>query len=115
MVESTIQANIKGVDEALLGEIVRKIVENFQPHRIILFGSRARGGFLPDSDVDLFVEMESEDKPSERQFKIRSLFPSRHWSLDLVVCTPEETRRHRNMISSIIPVIEAEGRLLYGR
>ncbi len=115
MAGSIIQSHTEEVDEALLEEIVRNIAENFHPYRIILFGSRARGDYLPDSDVDLFVEMETEDKPSERQFKIRSLFPNRRWSLDLVVCTPKETRRQRKMVSSLIPVIEEEGKLLYGR
>ena len=115
MAGSITQLPVEEVDEVLLGEIVHKIVEKFQPHRIILFGSRARGDYLPDSDVDLFVELESDDEPLERQFKIRSLFPSRRWSLDLVVCTPEETRRQREMISSMIPVIEEEGKLLYER
>ena len=105
----------QGEGDELLREIVSKIVDNFDPRRIILFGSRARGNYLPDSDIDLFVELETNDGPIDRQLKIRSLFPHRRWGLDLVVCTPEETRRQREMVSSLIPVIEEEGKVLYER
>ena len=43
------------VNQTLLDEIVRCIVEVAQPDRIILFGSAARGQMGPDSDVDLLV------------------------------------------------------------
>ncbi|MGH9362539.1 MAG: nucleotidyltransferase domain-containing protein, partial [Thermoanaerobaculia bacterium] len=37
--------------------MVRRIVEQFDPEQIILFGSHARGAGLPDSDVDILVVM----------------------------------------------------------
>ncbi|MBM4047306.1 MAG: nucleotidyltransferase domain-containing protein, partial [Planctomycetes bacterium] len=41
------------MDDALIRDIVQKIVAAFHPRRIILFGSRARGEQRADSDVDL--------------------------------------------------------------
>jgi predicted nucleotidyltransferase len=41
--------------EDVLPEIVRRLVEKFDPEEIILFGSRAWGQPRPDSDYDLFV------------------------------------------------------------
>lgn len=101
------------VENALLQEIVRRIVERFHPRRILLFGSRARGDHQPDSDVDLFVEMESDDPPHERKVKIRSLFPRRRWSLDLVVYTPAEVQKYRPLRGLMLSLIEAEGKTLY--
>ena len=101
------------VDEPLLREIVRKIVERFHPRRILLFGSRARGDARPDSDVDLFIEMESADPPHERKCKIRALFPDRRWGLDLVVYTPAEVAKYRPMRGLLLSMIEGEGKLLY--
>ena len=49
-------APVREVDEALLGEIVAKIVAAFQPRRIVLSGSRVRGEARPGSDVDLFID-----------------------------------------------------------
>jgi len=51
-------------DEALIRQVTRTIVEHFHPRRIILFGSQARGDAGPDSDMDLFIEM---DTPSRRK------------------------------------------------
>jgi predicted nucleotidyltransferase len=103
------------VDDALIGEIVRKIVATFRPHRIILFGSRARGDQGPESDIDLFVEMETNLHPIRRRTQIRELFQRQWWSMDLIVKTPEEVRRERDSLISLVPEIESEGKVLYER
>jgi predicted nucleotidyltransferase len=41
------------VEQAVLDEIIRRIVEVAQPEKIIMFGSAARGEMGPHSDVDL--------------------------------------------------------------
>ncbi len=38
--------------DALLAEVVRRLIEAYQPERIHLFGSKARGDDGPDSDYD---------------------------------------------------------------
>lgn len=43
------------VSEETLAEITRRLVENFHPQKIILFGSHARGTADYRSDVDLLV------------------------------------------------------------
>ena len=48
-------------------EIVRKIVSEVHPQRVILFGSLARGEGRTDSDADILVEMETDLKPFERR------------------------------------------------
>src|SRR5437867_11980073 len=100
------------VDEPLLREIVRKIVERFHPRRILLFGSRARGDARPDSDVDLFIEMESADPPHERKCKIRALFPDRRWGLDLVVYPPPQVTNYGAMRGLLLSMLEGERRVL---
>ncbi len=47
--------------DACVEEIVKRIVAGFNPKRIFLFGSRARGDHHADSDVDLLVEVEGGD------------------------------------------------------
>ena len=106
-------APVQAAEEPLLEQIVRTIVEHFKPRRIVLFGSRARGEYRADSDVDLFIEMETEDAPHARKVKIRSLFPDRRWGLDLVVYTPAEVARLRPSRGLLLSMIETEGRVLY--
>jgi uncharacterized protein len=103
------------VDKVLIQEIVRKIVAAFNPRRIILFGSRARGDQREDSDIDLFIEMETNLHPVKRRTQIRELFERQWWSMDLIVKTPEEVLRERNSLISLVPDIEHEGEVLYER
>jgi predicted nucleotidyltransferase len=72
-------------DAKLLDQIAAKIVERLHPKRIILFGSHARGDAKRDSDFDLFVEMETQQRPPERTAEVISIFGLRPWSMDVVV------------------------------
>ncbi len=52
--------------EAHLKEAVNRIIENFDPERIILFGSYTYGQPTGDSDMDLMVIMKTEVSPHKR-------------------------------------------------
>jgi predicted nucleotidyltransferase len=99
----------------LLDHITRTIVERFHPRRVVLFGSHARGEAQPDSDLDLFVEMETQARLPERSVEISSVFGLRPWSMDVVVYTPEEVQRLQKVHGTLLSVIEAEGKVLYER
>ncbi len=57
----------------MISEMVNRIVEHFDPEKIILFGSHARGEAGPDSDVDLLVVMPVQGSKREKQLEIRAL------------------------------------------
>ena len=97
------------MDRKQLEDIAEAIVKNFDPKRIILFGSHARGDQREDSDVDLFVEMESERRPPERAIEVSAIFGLRKWPLDVVVYTPDEVERLRTVRGTLVSMIEAEG------
>lgn len=101
--------------DPVLLRIVEAIVGQFAPRRIVLFGSRARGDARPDSDYDLFVEMESDLPPRARAVAIGRMFPDRLWSLDVLVYTPDEVRRHRGQLGTVLYEIERDGRVLHER
>lgn len=103
------------VDSALIEQIARTIAERLRPRRIVLFGSRARGDHHPDSDIDLFVEMESALRPPERASAIRAAFGLYPWAMDLVVYTPQEVARLRDVFGTLLYTIEREGKVLYER
>jgi len=98
-----------------LEEIAAKIVERFKPVRVVLFGSHPRGEAGEDSDLDLFVEMETDQRPPERTIEVSAIFGLRHWPLDVVVYTPAEVERLRGVRGSLLSIIEEEGEVLYER
>lgn len=53
-------------DDPILAAIIDRLVEEFSPLRIYLFGSKARGDDGPDSDYDLMVVLENVDEPAHR-------------------------------------------------
>jgi predicted nucleotidyltransferase len=99
----------------LLEQISHTIIERFNPRRIVLFGSHARGEATAESDLDLFIEMETQVRPPERAIEVSSVFGLRPWSLDVVVYTPEEVQRLRKVNGTLLSLIEAEGKVLYER
>jgi predicted nucleotidyltransferase len=103
------------IDSALIDRVTRTIVERFNPKRIVLFGSHARGDADPESDLDLFIEMESTKKPPERDIEVDEVFGLRDWPMDLFVYTPEEVERFRGVIGTLVSIVEAEGKVLYER
>jgi predicted nucleotidyltransferase len=98
-----------------LEEIAAKIVERFNPVRVVVFGSHARGDAGRDSDLDLFVEMETDKSPPERAIEVSAIFGLRQWPLDVVVYTPEEVERLRKIRGTLLSIIDAEGEVLYER
>ena len=96
-------------------DVTRKIAETFHPHRIIAFGSYARGEQKPDSDLDLIVEMESDKPFYERGLGIAALFRDRRWALDLLVYTPNEFAFLKQVFGTLPYSVEREGKVLYER
>jgi predicted nucleotidyltransferase len=51
-------------------KMVNRIVKEFQPERVILFGSHARGEGGPNSDVDLLIVMPVEGSRRNKAIEI---------------------------------------------
>ncbi|MGQ0556723.1 MAG: nucleotidyltransferase domain-containing protein [Nitrospiraceae bacterium] len=98
---------------ALLDHVTKTIVERFHPKRIVVFGSHARGDARPDSDLDLFIEMDTLRRPPDRAIEVSEVFGLRPWPMDIVVYTPEEVHRLHHVNGTLLSVIEKEGRVLY--
>ncbi len=102
---------IKGIIE----EVTRRIVENFSPEKIILFGSYGRGTPGPDSDLDLLVVMNCPNSPREQAVGIRRLLADLPVGKDVIVVTPEYFQRYRDLVGTVIWPAVREGKVLYER
>lgn len=101
------------VDQAIR-EMVRRIVRQFQPERIILFGSHARGEAGPDSDVDLLVVMPA-GKKREKAVQIGVALHDIRVPKDIIVTTPEDYEWRKEVIGTIEWPATREGKVLYAR
>ena len=101
--------------EEIIREMVRRIVEGFHPEMIVLFGSHARGTAGPDSDVDLLVVMPVNGSKRDLTIRIRKALAGMGLAKDVIVATPEELERYRNLVGTIIYPAMHEGRVLYER
>lgn len=96
-----------------LKEITAKIVKEYKPEKIILFGSWAWGNPRKWSDVDLFIIKETDKKKWEREYELRlKLFPP-GLALDLLIYTPKEIIRRLEIEDFFVEDIIKKGKVLY--
>ncbi|MBI4726587.1 nucleotidyltransferase domain-containing protein [candidate division TA06 bacterium] len=95
--------------------IAGKIADLFQPERIILFGSYAYGSPDQDSDIDLMVVMETDAPPHKRAIPIRRALKGMGQAKDIIVKTPEEFERFKDIVGTIVYPAAHQGRVLYER
>jgi predicted nucleotidyltransferase len=98
-----------------LPEVVRRIVQELQPEKIILFGSYASGNPTPDSDVDLLVVLETDLPPLERYLTVSRLLRPRPFPVDILVKRPEEIAHAIEKGDFFVQEIITEGQVLYER
>ena len=98
-----------------IDDMVRRIVRDFDPLRILLFGSFARGDTGPDSDVDLLVVLPVVEDKREACVAIRRALKDAPLPKDVIVTTPDEIEERGDRIGSILRPALREGLVLYER
>ena len=93
--------------------MIDRIVEQFHPRQIILFGSYARVTAAADSDVDLLVVMEVNGSKRQLATQIDLALADRELPLDLLVVTPEELSKYKDIVGHILCPVTREGKVLY--
>ena len=81
---------INAATPELIQEMVDRIVRDFDPVKVILFGSQARGDAGPDSDVDLLVVMEGVTDLRDASVRVGASVADMPVSKDVIVTTPDE-------------------------
>jgi len=97
----------------IINDMVQRIVDQFRPEKIYLFGSRARGDAHSDSDIDLLVILQLEGSHREKRIAMRLVLNSFPVSKDIVVLTPNELEAERFIPGTIARAAHLEGKLLY--
>ena len=98
-----------------LNEIIKRIVEEVEPDKIILFGSAARGDMGPNSDVDLLVVKSGVVHRGQLAGDIYMNLIGVERAVDVVVVTPEDIERYKDSIALVIRPALREGKVIYAR
>lgn len=100
------------ITSAAIQELVARIVAQFAPQKVILFGSYAQGQPQPDSDVDLLVVMPLTRAPFWQSLEIlnavRPAFP-----VDLLARDPQDVALRYRFFDPLIRQALDYGKVLY--
>ncbi|MGH8725874.1 MAG: nucleotidyltransferase domain-containing protein [Burkholderiales bacterium] len=99
----------------LIKRIVQRVVRQFAPERIILFGSHGRGDAGPDSDVDLLIVMPVAGSRREKAVEIGVALDDIRLPKDIIVTTPEDFEWRKQIAGTIERPAAREGKVLYAR
>lgn len=101
--------------DGVIQTMVARIVQGFDPERVMLFGSHARGTAVAGSDVDLLVVLPNVTDKRRITVAIRRVLGDLLVSKDIVVTTPEEIARRGDVPGSVLQPALREGKVLYER
>jgi len=106
---------MRTLDKNLLETATKRLVAEFQPEQVWLYGSHAWGNPHDDSDVDLLVVVpDSDETPIRRSQRAHRCLRGLRLPKDVLVETRQEVDRVKELKTSLENIILSRGRRLYG-
>ncbi len=100
--------------DAVLDEIVRRLVEAYEPRRIYLFGSKARGESGAESDYDLMVVVPDGASPDRTKSRLAyECLWGTGTATDVLVRRKSDFEDRLHLKASLPATVVREGRLVY--
>ena len=104
------------ISRAIQKEITQRLVAEFDPEAIYLFGSYAWGKPQAGSDLDLLVVVQdSQQQPVQRAIRAQHSLRGLPAAVDVLVKTSAEVEHYRYVHASLEAQILEKGKLLYER
>lgn len=97
-------------------ELLDPVVAYFNPRRVILFGSAARGETGPDSDIDLLVIVDDDTAPEK--VTLKAGFESRrsyHQPADVIPVGEATFQRKSKIANTLSRAATLDGVVVYER
>ncbi len=95
--------------------IRERLIEKFDPDKIILFGSQARQDSDKNSDVDLLVLTEPNGKRRKLMTEMDRALSGLNYARDIVILSTQEYERDRAIAGTIARYAALEGKIIYER
>jgi uncharacterized protein len=103
-------------DAPELSELLRRLVAAYDPERVYLFGSVARGEVGPDSDYDLMIIVPDDAAPERLRSRLAyQATRGTGTAADVLVWPKTSFERRARVVASLPATVLREGKLLYGR
>jgi HEPN domain-containing protein/predicted nucleotidyltransferase len=96
-------------------DITERIIQGYDPERIILFGSHGTKHQGKNSDVDLLIIKETGKRLIDRRVEVEKILSDRSLPIDIMVYTPQEIKYLYSIGSPFVEEVMEKGRLLYMR
>jgi predicted nucleotidyltransferase len=109
-----VSENQRAISPEEIHAIARQIARKFNPQKIILFGSYARGNHHSFSDVDLLVVLEKTQDSIDPEIDV-ALSVSHRFPMDILVRSPQEISKRLQMGDPFFYEILERGVVLYER
>ncbi len=99
----------------VIQNILEKLISEYSPQKVILFGSYAYGEPNPDSDIDLLIVKETTERFIDRWVTVQRILTGTHYSIPLetFVLTPQEVEKRLAVGDHFIREIMEKGNILY--
>ncbi|MBI4544763.1 MAG: nucleotidyltransferase domain-containing protein [Gemmatimonadetes bacterium] len=95
--------------------IRERIEREFQPERVVLFGSYARGTAQRGSDVDILVVLREVADKRAAAIAIRRSLVDLAIAKDILVSTPQEIAERGHLVGTVLRSPLRDGKILYER
>jgi len=98
-----------------ISKMIEKIVADYAPQTVILFGSYAYGDPDADSDIDMLIVKETSERFLDRWVTVHRIITGLHRSLpvELLVLTPQELENRLAVGDQFIAEILERGTVLH--
>ena len=100
-------------DYNLVDQVIKRIAGEFDPEKIIIFGSAAKGEANDHSDLDILVVMDTDLSYYKRAPEVRRKLLGIPLAMDIFVTTPEEFRMYKDDGRYFISDIVKTGKTVY--
>jgi len=106
-------ARAAALDRQWLDELVGRVVRHFNPLRVVLFGSYARGDFHAGSDLDLLVIVDHAGDWLERGLELKRVVGEERLPVEAHIYTAAEYAHMKEVENPLVLQAEREGKVLY--
>ncbi len=106
------RVDMEKITQRTISSFARQVARQFNPQKIILFGSYAYGKPTEDSDVDILVVMPFKGRNPEKATEIWMATKPR-FPIDIMVRKPAELKKRLKMGDFFLREITEKGKVLY--